>query len=149
MSEKSEFQIAFDEFQKDITSTLFELASCSDFFKESSTFPLPGSPPVNESEGKTKTRKAKKPSNEDENNKEEKKIHKDENENETKDEKEWTNEEIDKEIITSSTRTKFDLRSGKFMKNLKKRIKNVDNNAIKERIEILLNEGKIINNVST
>ena len=156
MSEKSEFQIAFDNFQKDITNTLFELASCSDFFRECSTFPLPGPPPTNEATGKTKSKKPKKESNDEGTTKAEKSTNREKsnknikkNEKEEvkdKQEKKWTTEEIDEEIKVSSKRTQADLRSSRFMKNLKKRIKNVDTNIIKERIESLLNEG-IIENV--
>lgn len=159
MSEKSEFQIAFDEFQKDITKLCFELAACSDYFKECSTFPLAGPPPLSESvtTTKTRTKKTKKSSNEEENKKEEKssnaekaekhhKSEKDESkEGKEKQEKEWTTEKMDNEIIASSKRTHADLRSPKFMKNLKKRIKNIDNNIIKGRIEFLLNKGLIVN----
>ena len=153
MSEKSEFQIAFDKFQKDITNTLFELSASSDFFRECSTLPLARTRTTAESTVRAKPKNTKKATKEEDNGKVEKadKIEKkreeDEEKKEAKDkqEKEWTQEEIDNEIIASSKRTQADLTSSKFMRNLKKRIKNVESSLIKARIETLLEEGKIIN----
>ncbi len=146
MSAKSDFQIAFEDFQKDMCSLLLEEAACSPFFRESATFPLPP-PPTSFNSNKKKAKSHHKPAKEEaeaEGNADANEETKEKEAKEVKEEKEFTTDEIDQEIIACSKRSQADLKSNTFMKNVKRKLKGVERQLIRDRIEVLLENGSIV-----
>ena len=136
MSEKSQFALAFEDFQRDITGILHELAGSTDFFRNVSGFPLPSPPePINLPNKKQKKQKNEKTDQVDE-----------EKEKKNQNDRNYTPEEIDKVIIDCSARTTKEFTSKDFIKNIKRKVKNITTQDLLKRINELMQQGKIVQN---